>query len=122
MLLCALLVRRISWLPVASLPATRCEKPSSRSAQKKVLHVSFLAPRLHALAAFLCAACIPREIAITARSVGFISYRMVSASASGEFKDGTQFCFDLEMPPDFVPSKQPASTAPCVVELSVGSR
>ncbi|KAG2497144.1 hypothetical protein HYH03_004735 [Edaphochlamys debaryana] len=46
---------------------------------------------------------IPPALAATARPVGAVSYTTVSASG---YKPDVLFCYDLELPPDFVPVPQ----------------
>ena len=48
-------------------------------------------------------AAIPLELAAQAVSVGYISYRMETAQG---FKPDVMYCYDLELPPDFVPQCQ----------------
>ncbi|GFR47377.1 hypothetical protein Agub_g9089 [Astrephomene gubernaculifera] len=44
---------------------------------------------------------IPAPLAATARPVGAVSYTTISASG---YKPDVLFCYDLELPPDFVPT------------------
>ncbi|EFJ50265.1 hypothetical protein VOLCADRAFT_58621 [Volvox carteri f. nagariensis] len=46
---------------------------------------------------------IPAELAATARPVGAVSYLTIAANG---YKPDVLFCYDLELPPDFVPMPQ----------------
>ncbi|GLI61827.1 hypothetical protein VaNZ11_004268 [Volvox africanus] len=46
---------------------------------------------------------IPPELAATARPVGAVSYLTIAANG---YKPDVLFCYDLELPPDFVPTPQ----------------
>ncbi|PNH06646.1 Nudix hydrolase 24, chloroplastic [Tetrabaena socialis] len=46
---------------------------------------------------------IPPQLAATARPVGAVSYLTISATG---YKPDVLFCYDLELPPDFVPTPQ----------------
>lgn len=46
---------------------------------------------------------IPRELAVTARPVGAVSYLTIAANG---YKPDVLFCYDIELPPDFVPTPQ----------------
>ncbi|GIL75642.1 hypothetical protein Vretimale_15195 [Volvox reticuliferus] len=46
---------------------------------------------------------IPRELAATARPVGAVSYLTIAANG---YKPDVLFCYDLELPADFIPTPQ----------------
>ena len=46
---------------------------------------------------------IPPDLAATARPVGAVSYLTVSATG---YKPDVLFCYDIQLPPDFVPTPQ----------------
>lgn len=53
---------------------------------------------------------IPPALAARARPVGAVSYLTISASG---YKPDVLFCYDLELPHDFVPTPQVGGRTPC---------